>query len=230
MRELVNLGNDLYIVEVNINAELREQDLNARIMSKKAFTQLVQNIKKRGGLESLPYCVEKDGIIEIVSGHHRIRACREAGIIEIPVILDKSNLTRSQIVAKQLAHNSLVGEDDKNILNQLYAMMDNIDDILESFVTLDDLKMPDVKQSDVINLNEKVKFKTMNFVFTEKEYDDVEKILERLQIENADNVRVCDIQFFERLVKELEKVKKFESVKNVSVAMHILLSQDKENK
>lgn len=228
MREIANFGNNLFIVEVNINNELREQDLNARIMSKKAFTQLVKNIKKRGGLESLPYCIEKDGVIEIVSGHHRVRACREAGIIDIPVLLDKSNLSRSQIVAKQLAHNSLVGEDDKNILKQLYDMMDNIDDKLESFIDVDELKESLEPMVDIISLNENIRMKTITFLFTEKEYNDIEKILEKLEIDNAKNVKVCDIEYFDKLVKAIEETKKFNSVKNVSVAMYLLLKNKEE--
>ena len=225
MEQIADLGNQLYIVKVNINMELREQDLNARIMSKKAFAQLVKNIKKRGGLESLPYCVQKDDVIEIVSGHHRIRACREAGIVEIPVLLDKSNLTRSQIVAKQLAHNSLVGEDDKAILLQLYSMMDNIDDKLEAFIDVDELKVDNIEKPDIINLAEKVNFKTMTFVFTEKEFADIDKLLDRLQQESADEVRIADSKDFDKLVKKIEETKKVNSVKNISVALSLLVKE-----
>lgn len=225
MEQIADLGNGLYIVKVNINMELREQDLNARIMSKKAFAQLVKNIKKRGSLESLPYCVQKDDIIEIVSGHHRIRACREAGIVEIPVLLDKSNLTRSQIVAKQLAHNSLVGEDDKAILLQLYSMMDNIDDKLEAFIDVDELKVDSIEKPEIINLAEKVNFKTMTFVFTEKEFNDIDKLLDRLQQEGSDEVRIADSKDFDKLVKKIEETKKLNSVKNISVALSLLVKE-----
>lgn len=225
MEQIADLGNGLYIVKVNINMELREQDLNARIMSKKAFAQLVKNIKKRGSLESLPYCVQKDDIIEIVSGHHRIRACREAGIVEIPILLDKSNLTRSQIVAKQLAHNSLVGEDDKAILLQLYSMMDNIDDKLEAFIDVDELKIENIEKPDIINLAEKVNFKTMTFVFTEKEFNDIDKLLDRLQQEGSDEVRIADSKDFDKLVKKIEETKKMNSVKNISVALSLLVKE-----
>lgn len=225
MEQIADLGNGLYIVKVNINMELREQDLNARIMSKKAFAQLVKNIKKRGSLESLPYCVQKDDVIEIVSGHHRIRACREAGIVEIPVLLDKSNLTRSQIVAKQLAHNSLVGEDDKAILLQLYSMMDNIDDKLEAFIDVDELKVDNIEKPEIINLAEKVTFKTMTFVFTEKEFNDVDKLLDRLQQEGSDEIRIADSKDFDKLVKKIEETKKMNSVKNISVALSLLVKE-----
>lgn len=223
MKTIADLGNNLSITEVDINMDIREQDLNARIMSKKMFSQLVENIKKRGGLESLPYCVLKDGNIEIVSGHHRIRACRVAGIINIPVLLDKNEMTRSQIVAKQLAHNSLTGIDDKDILVQLYDMIDNIDDKLESFINLDELANNNSADAVLVDLDEKVNFKSMTFLFTEKEFDDIDKLLERLQKVGSDDVRVADIECFDKLVKKLELSKKVHNVKNSSVAMSLLV-------
>ena len=42
--------------------------------------QLTDNIKKRGQLESLPFCAltQNETRIEIISGHHRIRSAKEA--------------------------------------------------------------------------------------------------------------------------------------------------------
>lgn len=228
MQILSDLGNNLKIAEVDINAELKEQDLNAQIMSKEAFSQLVANVKKRGGLESLPYCVLKDGKMEIVSGHHRVRACRAAGITKIPVLLDESNLTRSQIIAKQLAHNSIVGTSDKSILRQLYEEMDSIDDKLESFVSVDELAKPAISEGEVLNLAEPVKFKTMTFLFTPKEFDDVRAVLERLEREAPNMVAVCDEKDFEPLVKKIQESKKANDVKNASVAMHLLVTKDEK--
>lgn len=222
MQVLSDLGNNLKIAKVDINSELKEQSLNAQTMGKEAFSQLVANVKKRGGLESLPYCVLKDGKIEIVSGHHRVRACRAAGITEIPVLLDESSLTRSQIIAKQLAHNSIVGTSDKSILRQLYEEMDSIDDKLESFVSVEDLAKQGVSESEVLNLAEPVKFKTMTFLFTPKEFDDVRAVLERLEQEAPNMVAVCDEKDFEPFVKRIQETKKANDVKNASVAMHLL--------
>lgn len=55
-----------------------------------------------------------------------------------------------------------------------------------------------------------------------------EKILEKLDMENAKNVKVCDMEYFEKLVKAIEETKKFNSVKNVSVAMYLLLKNKEE--
>ena len=110
---IADMGSGLLIAKVSL-ADFKEQDINARIMKSDMQKQLTDNIKKRGQLESLPFCALIDGKIEIVSGHHRIRSAKDSGIMsEIFVILDTTGLRRSQVAAKQLAHNAISGFDDQ---------------------------------------------------------------------------------------------------------------------
>lgn len=96
MEKMLDIGNGLKIAKVNIE-ELREHDLNARSMNSAMFERLTANIKKDNRLESLPFVAETENGIEIVSGHHRVRACRSAGITEIFVILDDTGLDRNKM-------------------------------------------------------------------------------------------------------------------------------------
>lgn len=106
---VADMGSGLVIAKVHL-ADIREQDINARIMKNETQKQLTDNIKKRGQLESLPYCALIDGRIEIISGHHRIRSAKDSGVLEeVFVILDLSGLRRSQVAAKQIAHNAING-------------------------------------------------------------------------------------------------------------------------
>ena len=72
-RLLHDLGGGMRLVSTELDT-LREQNLNAWVMSTEQFKSLVNNIKRRGQMESTPYCHLRDGQIWIVSGHHRIRA------------------------------------------------------------------------------------------------------------------------------------------------------------
>lgn len=108
---VAELEDGICLARCDLDA-LREQDINARVMDDAKFNQLVANIEKRGTLEQLPYCVLTDRGVEIVSGHHRTRAARAAGLDHINVLLDRTELTRSSIAAKQLAHNAIEGTDD----------------------------------------------------------------------------------------------------------------------
>ena len=86
---IYDMGTELYIAKVQL-ADLKEQDINARIMKNEMQDQLTTNIKNRGQLESLPLIALMGEKLEIISGHHRVKSAREAGLKEIIVILDKS--------------------------------------------------------------------------------------------------------------------------------------------
>ena len=129
---VADMGSGLVIAKVKLT-DFREQDINARIMKTEMQKQLTDNIKKRGQLESLPFCALIDGKIEIISGHHRIRSAKDSGVLtELFVILDTTGLRRSQVAAKQLAHNAISGFDDQSTLKEIAKMIDDVDDMLES--------------------------------------------------------------------------------------------------
>ena len=129
---VADMGHGLVIAKVKL-ADIREQDINARIMKNETQKQLTDNIKKRGQLESLPFCALIDEKIEVISGHHRIRSAKDSGVMqEIFVILDISGLRRSQVAAKQLAHNAINGYDDQSTLREIAKMIDDVDDMMES--------------------------------------------------------------------------------------------------
>lgn len=118
---IYDMGTELYIAKVQL-AELKEQDINARIMKNEMQDQLTANIKNRGQLESLPLIALMGEKLEIISGHHRVKSAREAGLKEIIVILDKSGLTRSKAASKQLAHNAISGFDDESTLREIVKL------------------------------------------------------------------------------------------------------------
>lgn len=129
--ESMQIGDGLFIRVVPI-VDLREQDVNAQQMQPRHFERLKENIRARGQIESLPYCHRPDdeGPYHIISGHHRAKAARAAGLTEIPVIVDVKPMSRSEVIARQIAHNELHGNPDAEILAQLIAEIDNVDDLL----------------------------------------------------------------------------------------------------
>ncbi len=114
----VELGGGLELRFVHVDV-LLEQDVNARTMTPDMFQRLQETVGRDQRLESLPFCAETAKGVEIVSGHHRVRAARAAQVSTIPVIVDVTGLTPSQIKAKQLAHNAIAGYDDPDALARL---------------------------------------------------------------------------------------------------------------
>ena len=106
--------------------ECKGQEVNARYMPSETFLQLIENIKKDERLESVPLCYEDDnGVIRIISGHHRIKAAEEIQLNEIIVMITQPE-SNDEIVSKQISHNALTGKDDQQVLNELF---DSISDI-----------------------------------------------------------------------------------------------------
>ena len=78
--QIADMGSGLIIAKVPAEC-IREQDINARIMKNEMQRQLTDNIKKRGQLESLPFCAltEEGTRIEIISGCERAEQVKDCG-------------------------------------------------------------------------------------------------------------------------------------------------------
>ena len=216
---VTDLGTDLYVAIVPIN-ELREQDINARIMDDAKFKQLVNNIKKRGMVESLPFCAYTPKGIEIVSGHHRVKASREAGVKQLPVLLDMSGLNRSQIAAKQLAHNAISGIDDQNTLREIAKIITDVDDMLESAIDKEIFKEQKAEIERLSTPAVDIDWKTVQFTFLPHQIHDLDKLIEKTQSVEIEGV--ASKEQFKPFVEALEKTQKFEDVKSVGTAVYLM--------
>ena len=130
---VLDLGQGLEVWSVHVD-ELREQDVNARSMPPTMFERLQATIGKDGRLEALPLIAQTDVGLEIVSGHHRIRAARAAEVGNVHVLVDVTGLTPDQIAAKQLAHNAIEGTDEAQLIEQIFQSIMDVDARLESFI------------------------------------------------------------------------------------------------
>lgn len=206
-------GPNLEIWRVHVD-EVREQDINARTMPPEMFDRLVSNIGKEGRLESIPLTVKRNGYFEMISGHHRLRAARSAGIQEILVLADTRDLDRSRVVAKQLAHNAIEGVDDQEVLKRLLEEITRVDDLLESYVDPDSLKgiKPESVNLDEIILDlDSVVF---TFSFLPSKFEKFEE-LAKLIPENSDVIGVCHKDIFETFKTALIKLGRTENIKSV---------------
>jgi hypothetical protein len=136
-----------------------------------------------------------------------------AGLKDIAVMVDVSGLSRSQIVAKQLAHNALSGKDDDGILAQLFQEIDSIDGRLESGldpVILDMLNMDPVSLQGV-----SVDFSTrlITFAFLPTQLEDFDTLAAR--VGKVDTVGAIDIETFDEFRDAVERVGKVEDIRSI---------------
>lgn len=218
-------GVELWLVPVD---ELVEQDLNARVMPGAMFDRLQANIDERGALvESLPYChVDEEGRVAIISGHHRVRAARAALVHEIHCLVDTNPMTHSEVVAKQLAHNALSGEDDSQMLRILIAQMSTTHDLLESFIGSN---IPDAEQAP-IELSPMAQimfdFKTIVFTFLPSQLDDLTALVD--SVGTADFLGLIDKSQYEDFRDALTAFQKVKDVRSMGTSIHLMVRAAQE--
>lgn len=178
---LLTLTPGLELWKFNID-EAREQDVNARAMTKAAFERLSATVSRDKRLESLPLLAVTDVGLEIVSGHHRVRCLRASGITDWYALVDTSGLTRDQIRAKQLAHNSIQGQDNAQLLSEIYNAIEDVTARLDAFIDprAVERQIPSIKVEDV---QLSLKTESVLVMFLPIEREEVEKAMEAVKRE-----------------------------------------------
>jgi len=202
---VLELGNGLELWKVHPST-LREQDVNARSMPKAMFERLAQTIARDKRLETLPLCAKTERGLEIISGHHRVRAATAAGISEMFVLVDVTGLTRSQIAAKQLAHNAIEGQDNEQLLAEIYRQIEDAESKLEAFVDSKlDIELPKVK---IEGLDVEIDFKTVLLIFLPRVKERLDRALEYLRSsgQRLDGVYVASDSDYAPLEKAVRKI------------------------
>ncbi len=218
--KVIDLYDGIALYKVHVDC-LREQNKNARVMSPDIFSRLEANISKDNRLESMPYChikEAKEGNLEfhMISGHHRIRAARKAGITEMFIMSETKELPIDQVRSKQLAHNKINGIDDDQILKELWDEIDSVDAKISSGIKDEDFNEieSDISFDEVkIDLD----YEIVSLLFLDKDfkkYGDVLSLIEK----NA-NIQVADKDIFEDFKKTVREVYKQENVRNITAAL-----------
>lgn len=202
MEKLLDIGNGLKIARADID-ELKEQDKNARSMNVKMFDRLTANIRQDQRLESLPFVAETDRGLEIVSGHHRVRACRAAGIHTIYIILDDTGLDRDSIRSKQLSHNSLQGEDNRQLVKEIYDMIDDAEKKLAAYVDTDFGDLFDSMRTKEVRFDISAKTILVNFMSYEEQT--FLRCVQRLNT-NCEEMYAVELKTLEPFMKAVKRV------------------------
>jgi len=197
---------------------------NARYMKKEVFQQLVANLEADGRLSSVPLCRElPDGRLEVLSGNHRIQAAMRADLEWALVMVLRGDIEESAAVAVQLSHNSLAGDDDKQVLAALWSKVDSIADRLYAGLSSD--LVGELEEIKLVNFSTPQPLtKTVTFAFTTSEAERVEQIVRELEACQASReIYLCEIEQFAKFFDVLQRIKRKENIKNASLAMACLI-------
>lgn len=216
-------GNRWKYEKVNISL-IDEAEMNANEMTGEDFAQLCDNIGK-SGLSSVPSCYKKeDGRFVMISGHHRLRACKKLHYKTIGILYClESELSKDEIIAIQLSHNSLHGHDNTNILKKLFEQIQSVDFKQFAHVNVDEIPPVSTDGISVFALKE-------NFVFTVVLYPDSFENLDELfgdireQASKSDALILANEKENERLLLKLQtEIGKQYDIKSPSISFAKLL-------
>lgn len=217
--DLSEYGGKLGIWRVHVE-RCRERDKNARVMDKAVFDQLKENMSQNKSLESLPFGYigkTRDGELEfcIISGHHRIRAARASQIMIVYVLATEDELTEDEIISKQLSHNSLSGEDDQQVLKDLFDSIRSIDEKTRSGIRVSDFDKNKFRPVPAEEVSVDFEFEAIKFMFLPYQVENFEAVCE--QIYAHEKVYVADkLSEFDKLTDTLRRVSKNENIRNVA--------------
>lgn len=200
------------------------QDVNARYMKPEVFDNLVSNITNDGHLESLPLVTpaqDQEDKFGIISGHHRILAAQKAEL-EFIIVMSISVETYDELVAKQLSHNAITGDDDAAVLKKMYESLSDVsakyysgleDDLASMSLTTLSFRSGIFQEFTVAFMPEDV-----------TDFDDkVAQVEEYMKARGSTVVRVANSDDHDDWLEAIKKIKKVEDIKNNAVAIGRML-------
>jgi hypothetical protein len=190
-------------------SDLREQNVNANVMPTGMFNALVGNLRKNQAIEGVPLCAVREGstVMEIVSGHHRVRAAMLAGIVA-GLVLCYYGITKSELIAKQLSHNSIQGNSDPEIVKRLYESIESLPEKMESFIDPSLWEtLPEPTHFEQVDVDLFADAKTVTMLFLPVQSADYQKALDLLT-GKEDVVYLAHRQQFDQFRNAVHEVRK----------------------
>jgi hypothetical protein len=221
-RSLAALGYPFKLAVVPLD-RLALLDKNARFMPHEMFKNLVDNIKRDQGLSSVPFCWYDGEKYHVLSGNHRVKGARAAGLTQILILYDDRPITRQEFIARQLSHNALSGKDDMAILAELWREIEDVG--LKYYAGLDDKTLEQLADASLASLAEaRLDFRALTFLFLPEEVDRLKAAFQKAsETTVADDALATRLADFERAIDALDKVKASFDVKNAATALLLVL-------
>jgi len=204
-------------------------DKNARYMTHETFANLVENIKKDGGLTSTPFCLKEGSKYKVLSGNHRVKGQRAAGKKKIFILYTDKELSRQEQIAIQLSHNAITGQDDPVILKELWEEIEDVS--LKYYSGLDDKVLDELKKVTLEPLSEvRLDFNTITFVMLPEEVERLDKVLQSaLETIATRDIYLGRTKDYDRALDALAKTQSAFNIRNSATSLMLILDVFERN-
>jgi hypothetical protein len=199
-------------------ADLLHVEKNAHYMPAKVYRQLVSNIKKDRNLSSVPFCWRReDGKLVVLSGNHRVDAARDAQVEKIIVLYTDAQMGRSEQIAIQLSHNSLIGSDDPQALRELWREI--IDLEFKQYTGLDEVAMSALDAADMDKIRGgKMPMEDLHLLFLPDEIEYIDEAIKEIARKKG-KVYAAPLSAWEEFFETLLNFKEAAKVYNSATAL-----------
>jgi len=214
--KILTLENGLAIYKAGL-VYLREPDVNARYMPEPVFENLTNNLKKDKRLESLPLCCfnenyEQNKELKIISGTHRIKAARSAGLEMVYVLVIEEKLEKSKFIAKQLSHNSLTGVDDEQVLAHLFKEIEDCENKLYAGLNIE--QQFNIQKENLEEIICPPDFYNVTIFFAKSDKEKFDDCIKTML--DSNEVIIEDIKCFNEFKKAILNARKSENIRSLS--------------
>lgn len=222
---------DPYVHSVRLDPRgLTLIEVNARRMAPDTYERLVANLRSDGACTQSVLVYEdpdRDGAQVVLSGNHRVRACIEAGLWDIPAeLITGVRLTRQRQIAMQLSHNAIRGEDDMATLRQLYSELGA--DELRDYSGLDVEPINDLADADTdveALPTASPTVHTIQLVFLPAELDRATELLhEARRTAKTDELWIAALEQHEQVFDALQTAHAALGAGNMATALALILA------
>lgn len=212
-----------YKLAVAPPGELKPADKNAHYMERKTLEQLTANVKKDKNLSSLPFCWRQaNGAFVILSGHHRVQAANEAGVELVLFLYTDAELTRSEQIAIQLSHNALNGQDNPNLLADLWREIDDLG--AKVYSGLDDQFIEKLTPPKFAKIEDAaLRFEQLTLFFVQPEIERIGNAVRALQAAPGKTKLVAPMELFDQFFETLLNFKEASGIQNSSTAFMAMI-------
>jgi hypothetical protein len=199
---------------------------NARFFTERQYTRLVTNLREDGVLTSVPLVARVEGSaggsLIILSGNHRVKAAIEAGIERAPCIVVKNVLSRERAISVALSHNAISGQDDPNILSQLYSSLD-LAGRMYSGLTDDDLNL--LAPLDLSSLSIGApKYEVLELLFLPGDRETFEQLIGEIEKRAKNHFGIASMHDFNAFFDTVVRAKSSLNIINITAAIRAIVS------
>lgn len=129
---------------------------------------------------------------------------------------------------EQLAHNAISGFDDDSTLREIVKMIDDVDDMIESFVGKEIMEEPLEQYDKMLSPAVQFDFKNVTFTFLPHQVNDMDILVKDLESKAPEIVGVASYEQCKTFVETLSKYQKFTDIRNVGAAIHSMIENANE--